>query len=456
MTDVELRDELMTLLTAGHETTATALSWAVERLTRTPEAMERLEADLDDDAYLDAVVRETLRLRPVITDIGRMLTRDHDVAGYRLPAGTMVLAAIGAMHVRGRPLGRPPRLQARALLRGRRRRRLHVGAFRRRRPPLPRRRLRPDGDADHPARGVPPGAAACALTGGRACPAAPRHDRARARRARGGRSAGGAHDHHELGPARRLGGLGVDPPSPTRCPPPRTGRARPRVARARRAPLSARRGRGRWSRCRSGSPWPSAAWPPWPRHPPRARRSAPRRAPSWPPGRAWPAASAWASARASGGFGRGVDALTGFDRSSPSSANGSYFSGERRIAASTDTASTTATTAAIGQARLVPTGTGRSARGVGIRLGLGLGLWLAQRRQPVAPQRPRRGRAGGHRLGQRVGLAPPVEARAQLALGLHAPEQPDQRGLGQAGLAGQPRGQLALLQPRVVAHLPQR
>ncbi len=100
MTDVELRDELMTLLTAGHETTATALSWAVERLTRTPAAMERLESDLDDDAYLDAVVRETLRVRPVITDIGRMLTRDHDVAGYRLPAGTMVLAAIGAMHVR--------------------------------------------------------------------------------------------------------------------------------------------------------------------------------------------------------------------------------------------------------------------------------------------------------------------------------------------------------------------
>ena len=100
MTDLELRDELMTLLTAGHETTATALSWAVERLTRTPAAMERLESDLDDDAYLDAVVRETLRLRPVITDIGRMLTRDHEVAGYRLPAGTMVLAAIGAMHVR--------------------------------------------------------------------------------------------------------------------------------------------------------------------------------------------------------------------------------------------------------------------------------------------------------------------------------------------------------------------
>ena len=100
MSDVELRDELMTLLTAGHETTATALSWAVERLVRNQAAMERLERDLDDDAYLDAVVRETLRVRPVITDIGRTLTRDHEVAGYRLPAGTMVLAALGAIHVR--------------------------------------------------------------------------------------------------------------------------------------------------------------------------------------------------------------------------------------------------------------------------------------------------------------------------------------------------------------------
>jgi cytochrome P450 len=100
MSDVELRDELMTLLTAGHETTATALSWAVERLVRTPPALERTESQLEDDAWVDAVVRETLRVRPVITDIGRLLTRDHEVAGYPLPAGTMVLAAIGAMHVR--------------------------------------------------------------------------------------------------------------------------------------------------------------------------------------------------------------------------------------------------------------------------------------------------------------------------------------------------------------------
>jgi len=100
MSDTELRDELMTLLTAGHETTATALSWAIERLVRTPTAMERVHAELEQDAYLDAVVRETLRVRPVITDVGRMLTRDAEVAGHLLPAGTFVMAAIAALHVR--------------------------------------------------------------------------------------------------------------------------------------------------------------------------------------------------------------------------------------------------------------------------------------------------------------------------------------------------------------------
>ena len=71
MSDVELRDELMTLLTAGHETTATGLSWAFERLLRTPRAMERTLDSLEDDDYLDAVVKETLRVRPVIMDVAR-------------------------------------------------------------------------------------------------------------------------------------------------------------------------------------------------------------------------------------------------------------------------------------------------------------------------------------------------------------------------------------------------
>ena len=100
MTDAELRDELMTLLTAGHETTATGLAWAFERLMRTPDVMERLRGSLDDDDYVDAVVKETLRVRPVIVDVARKLTRDTKVAGWQLPAGTLVLPAIAVLHAR--------------------------------------------------------------------------------------------------------------------------------------------------------------------------------------------------------------------------------------------------------------------------------------------------------------------------------------------------------------------
>jgi cytochrome P450 family 135 len=100
MTDTELRDELMTLLTAGHETTATGLAWAFERLLRTPRVLERLTASLDDEDYLDAVVKETLRVRPVIVDVARRLTRDIEIAGWRLPAGTLVLPAIAVLHAR--------------------------------------------------------------------------------------------------------------------------------------------------------------------------------------------------------------------------------------------------------------------------------------------------------------------------------------------------------------------
>lgn len=101
MTDRELRDQLMTLLVAGHETTATGLSWALERLTRHPEILEQAMAAAADPAgeeYLDAVVKETLRIRPVVFDVGRKLTRPVELAGYRLPAGAMVVPGIGLVH----------------------------------------------------------------------------------------------------------------------------------------------------------------------------------------------------------------------------------------------------------------------------------------------------------------------------------------------------------------------
>ncbi len=100
MTDAELRDQLMTLLLAGHDTTATALSWALERLTRHPQALAHAAAAAHsgDEDYLDAVAKETLRIRPVIFDVGRVLTAPAEIAGYRLPAGTTVIPAIGLVH----------------------------------------------------------------------------------------------------------------------------------------------------------------------------------------------------------------------------------------------------------------------------------------------------------------------------------------------------------------------
>ena len=102
MSDEELRDELITVLGAGHETTATALAWAIERLLRNPTVLARLRESIaaGQDDYLDATIKETLRARPVILDVARKLTRPARVGNYELPAGTFVLPAIAALHYR--------------------------------------------------------------------------------------------------------------------------------------------------------------------------------------------------------------------------------------------------------------------------------------------------------------------------------------------------------------------
>jgi cytochrome P450 len=102
MSDVELRDELMTMLAAGHETTATGLAWAFDLLLHNPAPLERLrdELDGDDDAYLDAVVTETLRLRPVIDAAERTLKAPRTIAGWDLPAGIRVYPGIAMVHRR--------------------------------------------------------------------------------------------------------------------------------------------------------------------------------------------------------------------------------------------------------------------------------------------------------------------------------------------------------------------
>jgi cytochrome P450 len=99
MTDGELRDELVTLLLAGHETTATSVAWAIERLARHPRQLARLLAEIDagEDAgerYMTAVVNETLRVRPVVPLVARVLTQELELGARRLPAGTRVMPSI--------------------------------------------------------------------------------------------------------------------------------------------------------------------------------------------------------------------------------------------------------------------------------------------------------------------------------------------------------------------------
>jgi cytochrome P450 family 135 len=99
--DPELvRDELVTLLVAGHETTAVALSWTFERLLRHSGALAKVRTGLDDprDPYRAAVAKETLRLRPVIMNIARRLTQPVELAGHVMPAGTLLLPSIIGIH----------------------------------------------------------------------------------------------------------------------------------------------------------------------------------------------------------------------------------------------------------------------------------------------------------------------------------------------------------------------
>jgi cytochrome P450 len=98
----ELRDQLVTLLLAGHETTATSLAWAFDALFRNPEVRARLEASLAaGDEYLDAVVDETLRIRPTVPDVGRRLGEPLALGdGMELEPGTAVFASVHLLHER--------------------------------------------------------------------------------------------------------------------------------------------------------------------------------------------------------------------------------------------------------------------------------------------------------------------------------------------------------------------
>ncbi len=105
LSDVELRDQLVTLLLAGHETTATALAWALREVGRSPDLLRRTQAaadaepgDAEADAWLDAVMKESMRLHPVIPMVVRTLMKPATIGGVDLPAGTTVGPSIVMAH----------------------------------------------------------------------------------------------------------------------------------------------------------------------------------------------------------------------------------------------------------------------------------------------------------------------------------------------------------------------
>jgi cytochrome P450 len=102
MGDEEIRDELMTLLVAGHETTASELAWAFERLAREPAVLDRLTAEIDSgdgDAYLTATIQETLRRRPVLPNAEpRLVKKAVEVGGWTYPPGVCLIANAYLVH----------------------------------------------------------------------------------------------------------------------------------------------------------------------------------------------------------------------------------------------------------------------------------------------------------------------------------------------------------------------
>ncbi|GGZ24444.1 putative cytochrome P450 135A1 [Streptomyces inusitatus] len=101
LSPVEIRDQLVTLLFAGHEPTATALAWTLHELARNPRVAKHAAraALLDDSAYLEAVVKESLRRRPAIFESIWTLAEDVELAGLRLPKGATVMPMLGVVHL---------------------------------------------------------------------------------------------------------------------------------------------------------------------------------------------------------------------------------------------------------------------------------------------------------------------------------------------------------------------
>jgi len=120
LSDAELRDELITLLVAGHETTATALAWALDLVLHHPEIQARVAdaACANEERYIDAVIKETLRIRPVVPIVVRMLTESFALLGRTLPAGTVVAPSIYLTQRRADVYPEPRRFRPERFLEG--------------------------------------------------------------------------------------------------------------------------------------------------------------------------------------------------------------------------------------------------------------------------------------------------------------------------------------------------
>jgi cytochrome P450 family 135 len=101
LSDQEVRDEILTMIMAGYETTTSGSAWALERLLRSPEQLQRLTDEIEkgrEDTYLEAVVKETLRSRPVVPVVARHVTQPVELGGYMIAAGTILMVSIYLVH----------------------------------------------------------------------------------------------------------------------------------------------------------------------------------------------------------------------------------------------------------------------------------------------------------------------------------------------------------------------
>lgn len=121
LTDKEIRDDLVTLVLAGHETTATTLSWMIDLVLHHPDVLAKVQAEADageSTRYVEAVINETLRVRPPSPFTGRYTAGDYRLGGYTVPAGTRIVPHIGEVNLDAETYDRPDEFRPERFLDG--------------------------------------------------------------------------------------------------------------------------------------------------------------------------------------------------------------------------------------------------------------------------------------------------------------------------------------------------